>query len=549
MRQTLLILLIFAVLGGSACSAQWLFIKRTGVSPPEEPNEPNEPPAEGSYYIDPLNGSDDANGLSVATAWKTVQHAEQTAVAANVYLLDGDYEAINITALGTPRSSWSEAVTFQPYPGDDPNIEQLYITGQVHRYMTWDGLDITYPNRGTETWTNEGYVVWIQGGLSIRIKDSVITGVFNADPNDAEHRNAAKYAISKIFFLSEPDISHVGDILIDGCTIQNGRQGLYFATDHLVGQVTVQNSIIRYTSSSLIVIVNGVSDCTPPQWPRPIFQDNHLYGHWEGFANDFSESAHGSGFYLNSDGIIIRRNVIESYGTTAALRTYPVGTVYYKNMTIENNLILHPLNMAFQFYRLGGDSIIANNTVIGVHDAGTNGYYFGNSSYNLTNSVESTDGDVSNLTICNNLFLACTEQNMLVEGAHEEGNIFWSIYDSGSGFMTQTTLTANFPGNLVLAGADDANLPDVTEDMFAGGTWYDSYAFAPAVQTDPKTSVEDYKWSAGDGHADPAHAFDLVTGALAVDYGTDVDVDTDFWGDNRDASPDAGYDEYVGESP
>ena len=81
------------------------------------------------YYVDGAAGNDSNDGLSLTTAWKTIQKSFNTAVAGSTVMIKGGtyYEQLTVKVSGTAGSP----VTFTNYNG-----EQVIIDGSKNSGTT-----------------------------------------------------------------------------------------------------------------------------------------------------------------------------------------------------------------------------------------------------------------------------------------------------------------------------------------------------------------------------------------------------------------------------
>lgn len=489
-----------------------------------------------TYYISP-NGRDSDDGLTRSTPWLTIKKAVISAQPhSTIYLMEGNHGYHEV--IGCPpdmgRHSWNDALTFTPDPqaATTPYIERMWMqsTG-ANFYVIFDGVTFTYPDTGGP-FPRSPLVVHFGAGNYVKILNCKVTGILNPAPGDPRYRS--DYCTSSALRLGVAGSgSGMHDVYVDGCTIRRSGDGIYLSSDNVGDNVEITNNDIGFVSTNGVTLT-GV----PPIGENVLVQGNNIHNQAPLWATDYSMSSHGSGFYINTDNVTVNANRIHAFGNTAAIRTYPVpADVVFDNVIITNNLIYHPVNFAFQMFRISSGVKINNNTVIGVHRGETGAYYFGNSSYRITASIDSTVGDTSGIEICNNIFLCLASDNLRVAGSHWRGNLVWAFTDS----MDQSRLDAAFPGNKVYCWGDDRNkstfLASDGAGFFAGGPWFASLAFAQATLTDQGYMVA--------GDSDPGDTYGLSSHAFAIGFADPAcSPPKDIRLMDRDAAPDAGCYEY-----
>lgn len=115
-----------------------------------------------TYYVNPADGDDDANGLSLGTAWETFARALPNSAGTpkvvggdTIKLRTGEYGSINIsydpTSYANYPTSWDEAITYQAdtdaivvFSGDANHPQLGHVTvaiyGDYDRYLIFNGL-------------------------------------------------------------------------------------------------------------------------------------------------------------------------------------------------------------------------------------------------------------------------------------------------------------------------------------------------------------------------------------------------------------------------
>jgi len=499
------------------------------------------------YYCDAVNGNDANNGLSEEEAFKTIHKGVWTVPDGQgpLYLMTGNYPYEEWYP-GTGYPTRTQYLVVTKLPGHTPVIEQLSVYYGMHWWLDFYQLTFDLPNTGNPP--GASHVLWLRRGAYLKVRECIVKGVLQAAPGDPRYR--ADYCnLDGIKILEASlDMSGCHDILVQDNTISEcGHCAVHLHTDNIGNNIDILDNEISQCACN-----GNTITCDVTVWPNgsnddpPLIQGNYIHEQTVMWAADYSIKAHGSGIYINSPKVTINANVIDSFGNTAAMCTYatPVG-IEFKDLIITNNLIIHPPNPGFELRNLSSGVQINHNTIIGC-DTGVSG--INKFETGATNSLlgfmyyETKLFEYSDLEFCNNIYLMRCDISVLLASGHVTGNIFWSI---GTG-TTQTAVDASHPGNIVLCDSvDDSNSVDFETggDYFAGGVWFNANAFEPAVEGD-------FYWSAGEAGT-PGHAFDLVAGASAVNFGSNTYTALyDFWNTERtDGHPDSGYHEIGGGSP
>jgi len=498
-----------------------------------------------AYYVDPVNGNDGNTGLSRTAAWGSLLYAIYHVPNGGgpLYLMTGNYPYTNLeTASGYPTRTSYLLVTADPT--SSPVIAKLRIAnGNVAWYLDFYGVTFDYPDPGTQP-PSFTYTCEILAGHNIKLRYCIVEGALQPAPGDPRYRSDYTTTTGVRLFQSGVSLTSCYDITIDHCTIRNAIYGVYCSCDNVGNGISITNNDISLTGAGgILTLTDYAGGYYGPADDPVLIQGNYIHEQAKLYTAGYLQAGvtHGTGIYLCSSGAIVNANVVDSYGNTASIRTYPVPSDReFRDLTITNNVIIHPVNAGFEFYNLGGNNKINHNTVIGC-DRGAGGLYkFVNMDFNLTCLLyPHATFDDTDLEFCNNIFLCCCAPNIRITDGHMTGNLIWSFSDS----FTQTAMDAALPGNIVYCDStDDSNSVPFTTggSWFAGGTWFTSHAFDWPQEVD---SVFTAGWSGA-----PGHAFDLVAAADAVDFGTTLyTAVADFWGTLRPIgnSPDGGHNEYL----
>jgi hypothetical protein len=193
------------------------------------------PAALRTFYIDAASGNDAANGLTPGTAWKTLDKANNTAQAGDLFLLSGTFvnELIHPTTSGTAVAK----IVYRTKPGstavvDGGQFESIIWLEDVSHVVV-DGLElrneieVALIRNASNIWLRNLYIhdadggVHIESGSDNRLEDSNIQRIGNEAANtgeavflnDGSHRNAivrntiayAGHGLIWVSFLSETE--------------------------------------------------------------------------------------------------------------------------------------------------------------------------------------------------------------------------------------------------------------------------------------------------------------------------------------------------------
>lgn len=313
-----------------------------------------------TYYVSP-SGSDSNDGLSAATAFKTLQHASDVVVAGDsVSVLPGTYTGFYHTTSGTS----SQRIVFAAQPGvmiNQPNT------------TTDDGINL----EGASYITVEGFAVADVPRTGIRAVDD--TGVIIRN-NQCDH--CGVWGILTGF--SE-------NILIEGniCTNTVEQHGIYFSN-------SADNPVIRnntcYGNHDCGIHMNGdVSLGGDGIISNALVENNIIH-----------DNGTGGGSAINCDGVQnsrIQNNLLyNNHASGIALFRIDAGGGASNNVVV-NNTILQAADARWGLLIVGGSTgnIVFNNIIwsehpfrgsIAIDAASISGFH---SNYNIVTDRMSTD--------------------------------------------------------------------------------------------------------------------------------------------------------------
>src|SRR6516164_6114743 len=131
-----------------------------------------------TYYVDASRPNDTGNGLTLATAKKTLNAAVNLMAGGDTLLVKaGTYnEGLNTHSTPSGTGFPTGATTIQAYPGDSPTM-MGNVWLWAHSSMLWDGVSINGINNGIpsadsnqETYTD----FYISGGSNITCRNCEI---------------------------------------------------------------------------------------------------------------------------------------------------------------------------------------------------------------------------------------------------------------------------------------------------------------------------------------------------------------------------------------
>jgi parallel beta helix pectate lyase-like protein len=351
----------------------------------------NPPTFNRTFYVDAASGDDGKDGVSPATAWRTLGKANRSVVAGDTVLLRGVFTAQQIrpAASGTP----AKPITFRSYPGQtavlNGGLSGTAASLDTRSYIVLEGLRIqnvsgyavmlnpgSHHNvlRGstvTDTSGSWAHAIRIEGASDNFIEGNEILNVGNEATNSGD----------SIYLLSG---SHRNRILKN--TIRNGghsliqmgsHQSTAMSSDNVIAANTLSNFwttpvILGYLTERTLIEYNKISDGARNgvNYPRP-------------------------GIQITSSGNVIRHNEILSNaaaGVMLAAYTYrgtipqdSIGNQIYHNVFYRNNLIQDGVNNSGAIHlresngRSVRDNFIANNIFFR-----NDGLAFGGNHYAIT---------------------------------------------------------------------------------------------------------------------------------------------------------------------
>jgi hypothetical protein len=168
-----------------------------------EPAEaPEPPPPLRTFYVDGDAGDDSADGLTMATAWKTLSKANSSAKPGDLFLVRGTFvgQYVRPAVDGTA----TEMIVYRVMSGESASIQQaeygtaIWLTGVA--YVVADGFELTGnedpASLGTGDWLrncqihdNTGHIR-ILGADDTRVEDNAIPATRSCATRSAPRRRS-----------------------------------------------------------------------------------------------------------------------------------------------------------------------------------------------------------------------------------------------------------------------------------------------------------------------------------------------------------------------
>ncbi len=365
----------------NGCSDKHRFDVNCEVTDPEEtPGEDDTPlrSETATYYLDSAAGSDDADGLSEAKAWKTLSKLQGIKLLAGDKVLLRRGSTFNeVLIVNEAAGTTKQRVTVSTYgTGDKPKIvapdgSQYAVQLRNSVYTTIEDLDIT--NYGSNPELKD------RMGVNIHLQDfgkacgTELKGLDIHDINGVLWKGQGA-GVAIRFTLSKNTIINYWDgILIEGCTIRRcTRNGISFAGNydrshwypHL--NVVIRENLVEEVPGDGIVVdacdgaiveYNLMRYCTDPwgeehnasagMWPWS--SDNTIIQFNEVIGQKTTWDAQGFDADYNNLGTVIRYNYShDNYGgfllicdDGSARKTYSAGnggTRVYGNVSYNDGI-------------------------------------------------------------------------------------------------------------------------------------------------------------------------------------------------------------------
>jgi hypothetical protein len=369
-------------------------------------------PASGSkmalsvYYVDGAAGNDSNDGLTLATAWKTIQKSFNTAVAGSMVLIKGGtyYEQLTVKVSGTAGNP----VTFTNYNGEQVIIDGSKNSGTTIVTIT-DKSNLVFSNLTVQHITKNNAIGVLvsaskSGGVSnvtfhnVAFKNINWTSSASTTPNS--NQNAQPFIA---FGYGTAQANAITNLVIDSCEFTGNITGFSesLSLDGNIDGFTLTNNKVHDNSNIGIAAIGHYgtsSNSTLDQSRNGLISRNTCFNNKAGYATS-------GGIYVDGGANIkIDRNITYQNGYGIEIGNEENGTA--SNITVTNNVIyLNEVSgIAIGGYDTGTTGQVTNCTI-------RNNSFFKNNTNN-DGSGEFYMTKASNCTIGNNVFYT-NSQNTL----------------------------------------------------------------------------------------------------------------------------------------
>ena len=354
-----------------------------------------------NYYVDKANGFDTNSGLSLATAYKTIQKAASTAQAGStIFIKAGTYnENLIINTSGTVANP----IIFRNYNSDlvyidgtgtstANNTAMLQINGASHlefRNLTIQNL-LCQDANGILVFTDPTIGTTNLKFINITIHDIKWTQLSTTVPTTND--NAHPFLV---YGSGNTQTSAITNILVDGCNIYNNITGFSENLTHSgnVDGFVVQNNLVHDNNNIGIECEGNYGTSATPTLDHArngLVKNNKCY-------NNNSPYSTAAGIYVDGGwDIVVEQN--ECYNNSYGLEVGCEENGTTKNILVKNNIFYN--NRESGVY-LGGYDIATTGQVL--NTTIRNNSFFQNNSLN-TSVGEIEISKASNCKIENNIF-------------------------------------------------------------------------------------------------------------------------------------------------
>lgn len=335
------------------------------------------------YHVDPARGNDTFAG-SRDRPWKTV---------APLWERGASQKGRSSGRSGKARSATegTAATTVYLHEGRHPAVyldKSVALTGPV-AFVSAPG-ERAVVTAGRES----SEAIFVESKSDLEFRDLAIVGASRLEGKGADVRDSR-------------------NILFAHCEIRAFAEGMQIRGS---GDVRVIGCHIHELNGTGIKYLPGNTNC--------LFEANHIHD------SETLNGIHAWGISLRSGDVVIRGNIFHDGFNSSCLMTYDddVGNVYsFSNVTIENNLIFDIVNVyLIRFYKLAGNIVVRNNTLIGQSRGKQDGRYALSTA--LVVHSYAPGGSGAELTVANNIMLGIAD---LPAEANVYNNVFWSCGSGG----------------------------------------------------------------------------------------------------------------------
>jgi hypothetical protein len=371
------------------------------------------------YYVDGAQGNDQNDGLTLATAWKTIQKSFDAAVAGSTVMIKGGtyYEQLAVHVSGTAGNP----VTFTNYNNEQVIIDGSKITGTTILTIT-DKSFLIFRNLTVQNITKNNAVGILvsankNGGVSdLTFRNVVLKNIkwtSNASTIPNSNQNAQPFIA---FGYGAAQANAISNLVIDSCEFTGNITGFSesLSLDGNIDGFTITNNKVHDNTNIGIAAIGhyGVStNSALDQSRNGLIRGNTCF-------NNISDYATSGGIYVDGGkDIKIDRNITWQNGYGIEIGNEENGTT--SNITVTNNVIY--LNEV-------------TGIAIGGYNDGTTGQVVSciirNNSFFKNNTNNDGSGEfymtkASNCTIGNNVFYTNSQNTLfsLENISPQTGNI------------------------------------------------------------------------------------------------------------------------------
>jgi Right handed beta helix region len=302
-----------------------------------------------SFYVSPTGN--DANSGTLASPWRTVQHAADRALAGStVNVRGGTYEErVNINASGNASEGF---ITFRSYPGETAILDAGHLVPEgrsgvltIHNksYVRIEGLEIRNYHTAEHRLTPLGISVTGAGTHIELLHNNVHHIEQNFQGRDAPGRGGNGFGIAVYGTDANTPIS---ELVIDGNEVHHLKTG---SSESLVvnGNVTnfrITHNTVHDNNNIGIDVIGFERTATNPavdQARDGVVSENLVYNITSRGNPAYGNEQNSDGIYVDGGTrVVIERNVIHDvdFGIELASEHKGRATSY---ITARNNLIYH----------------------------------------------------------------------------------------------------------------------------------------------------------------------------------------------------------------
>ena len=291
------------------------------------------------YYVDGAAGNDSNDGLTLATAWKTIQKSFNTAVAGSTVMIKGGtyYEQLTVKVSGTA----GKPITFTNYNGEQVIIDGSKNSGTTIVTIT-DKKFLIFSNLTVQHITKNNAVgVLVSASKSGGASDltfrnmafKTINWTASASTTPNSNQNAQPFIA---YGYGAAQANAITNLVVDSCEFSNNITGFSesLSLDGNIDGFTITNNKVHDNSNIGIAAIGNYgtsSTAAVDQSRNGLIRGNTCY-------NNKASYATSGGIYVDGGrDIKIERNITYGNGYGIEIGNEENGTA--SNITVINNLI------------------------------------------------------------------------------------------------------------------------------------------------------------------------------------------------------------------